>query len=141
MAYVVVDTDVSSKILRDRVPAPLATKLIGKILCTTFVTLAELSQWAEIRQWGPRSRRPLDRWLERIPVLPDSDDQRSGLLEDVSRVWGEISARARLRGRPRPHNDTWIAACCLVYDLPLATLNVKDFKDFAEYEGLALLTT
>ena len=40
----------------------------------------------------------------------------------------------------RPQNDTWIAACRLAYDLPLATLNVKDFTDFAEHEGLALLT-
>jgi len=32
-----------------------------------------------------------------------------------------------------------IAACCLVYDLPLATLNVKDFKDFVEHEGLTLI--
>src|SRR5208282_3227432 len=34
----------------------------------------------------------------------------------------------------RPHNDTWIAACCLVDELPLATLNTKDFADFAEHE-------
>jgi len=41
------------------------------------------------------------------------------------------------RGRPRPQNDSWIAACCLAFDLPLATLNVKDFADYAEYEGCA----
>jgi predicted nucleic acid-binding protein len=40
---------------------------------------------------------------------------------------------------PRPHNDTWIAACRLVDDLPLATLNTKDFADFAEHEGLTLI--
>ena len=45
------------------------------------------------------------------------------------------------RGRPRPQNDTWIAACCLVYDLPLATLNVKDFADFADHEGLRIIAT
>jgi len=36
-------------------------------------------------------------------------------------------------------NDTWIAACCLVRALPLASLNVKDFADFAEHEGLQLI--
>ena len=36
-------------------------------------------------------------------------------------------------------NDTWIAACCLVRDLPLATLNVKDFNDFAEHDGLRVI--
>jgi predicted nucleic acid-binding protein len=44
------------------------------------------------------------------------------------------------RGRPRQANDTWIAACCLVYGLPLATHNVKDFADYAEHEGLELIT-
>ena len=37
-------------------------------------------------------------------------------------------------------NDTWIAACALTYGLPLATLNVKDFEDFAEHDGLQLIT-
>jgi len=42
-------------------------------------------------------------------------------------------------GRARPANDTWIAACTLSYGLPLATLNVKDFEDFTEHEGLNLI--
>jgi predicted nucleic acid-binding protein len=56
----------------------------------------------------------------------------------VARTWGLISAAAAPRGRPRPENDTWIAACCLAYGLPLATRNVKDFADIASYEGLRL---
>jgi predicted nucleic acid-binding protein len=39
----------------------------------------------------------------------------------------------------RPANDTWIAACCLVNRLPLATFNTKDFIDFAQHEGLVPL--
>jgi toxin FitB len=47
--------------------------------------------------------------------------------------------RGRGTARPtRPQNDTWVAACCLAYDLPLATFNIKDFGDFAEHEGLTL---
>jgi predicted nucleic acid-binding protein len=46
---------------------------------------------------------------------------------------------AKLTGRPRPVNDTWIAACCLVHGLPLATFNMKDYTDFAEHEGLQIL--
>lgn len=38
-------------------------------------------------------------------------------------------------------NDSWIAACCLVRDLPLATFNTRDYLDFAEHEGLDLLAT
>lgn len=58
----------------------------------------------------------------------------------VARKWGEISAFAVKRGRPRPQNDTWIAASCLVYGVPLATLNVKDFADFVDHEGLELIS-
>lgn len=60
--------------------------------------------------------------------------------DNVSRVWGEITAFAQRRGRPRPSNDAWIAACCLAHDLPLATLNIKDFADFAEHEELSTVT-
>lgn len=98
----------------------------------TFVTLGELTQWATLRDWGPRNRDRMIAWLSAKAVLPYS--------ADVAGAWGEISAFAIRRGRPRPANDTWIAACCLVYGLPLATLNVKDFQDFAENDGLDLIT-
>jgi predicted nucleic acid-binding protein len=39
---------------------------------------------------------------------------------------------------PRPVNDSWIAACCLVRDLPLATLDTKDVEDLAEHDGSTL---
>jgi hypothetical protein len=55
--------------------------------------------------------------------------------QHVATRWGEIHAYAQLRGRARPVNDSWIAACCLVRDLPLATLNIKDYADYAEHEG------
>jgi predicted nucleic acid-binding protein len=48
--------------------------------------------------------------------------------------------RAQRRGRPRPLNDTWIAACCIKGGLPLLTLNRRDFADFAEHDGLVLLS-
>lgn len=80
---------------------------------------------------GPRRLTGLDRFLSRVVMLPDN--------RRVARRWGELQAHAQLRGRPRPVNDTWIAACCLVRGVPLATLNIKDFADFAEYEGLELI--
>ena len=57
----------------------------------------------------------------------------------MSLVVLDTDVASRLRGRPRPANDTWIAACCLVREVPLATLNIKDFADFAEHEGLELV--
>jgi predicted nucleic acid-binding protein len=46
---------------------------------------------------------------------------------------------AHLRGRPRPVNDSRIAACCLARSLPLATFNTKDYADYAQHDGLSLI--
>ncbi|MGH3276700.1 MAG: PIN domain-containing protein [Streptosporangiaceae bacterium] len=98
----------------------------------SFVTVGELWQWAEQRSWGRRTREELGEWLDRVIVV-DSDEANA-------REWGRISASARRRGRPRPPNDTWIAACCLAQNLPPATFNLKHFEDFRDYEGLVLIT-
>ena len=132
MARVVLDTDVASLSYKGRLPAPLATRLVGQQVCVTFVTIGELSRWAAKRRWGTRARTELVDWLGRTVVLPYD--------ERVAWEWGQLSIQAERRGRARPINDTWIAACCLVADLPLATLNLKDFEDFAEYDGLRLIS-
>jgi predicted nucleic acid-binding protein len=132
VARVVLDTDVASLSYKGRVPTSLATRLIGQEVCVTFVTIGELSRWAAKRRWGTRARTELVEWLGRSVVL--SYDER------VAWEWGQLSVHAERRGLARPINDTWIAACCLVADLPLATLNLKDFHDFAEHDGLRLIS-
>jgi toxin FitB len=132
MDHVVLDTDVASLAFKRRLPPLLLAQLAGKPTCITFVTFAEMTQWAEIRHWGPRNREALATWLSAFLVLPAD--------KNVARVWGGISARAKLRGHPPAQNDTWIAACALVYGLPLATLNVKDFVDYIDHEGLVLIS-
>lgn len=128
---VVLDTDVASRTLRDRLEGSLRTRLLGRIWCVTFVTVAELWQWAELRSWGPDRKAELDQWLSDVVVLPSD--------AEVSRTWARISAGAVRRGRTRPVNDTWIAAVCIASGVPLATQNTKDFADFAEHDSLILL--
>nr|MDT0660031.1 type II toxin-antitoxin system VapC family toxin [Micromonospora sp. DSM 115978] len=130
MNLVVLDTDVASMILRGRLPDRLRARLAGRTLAITFVTLGELTKWTVLRSWGPRKLADLTEWRRGVVVLPFD--------EAVATTWGHLQSRAQRRGRPRPVNDSWIAACCLVNRLPLATLNGKDFADFAEYDGLKL---
>ena len=94
--------------------------------------LAEMTMWSEVRHWSPRNRAGLSRFLRGLVRLPYD--------EDVAVGWGRIQGAAVLRGRRRPANDTWVAAACLAHGLPLATHNVRDFRDFAEHEGLVLVT-
>jgi toxin FitB len=131
VSIVVVDTDVASAVLRDRLPSWLQARIAGETWAVSFVTVGELTKWTRLRDWGPQRMADLARFWDRVVILPYSPA--------VAVTWGDLQARAQLRGRPRPANDTWIAACCLVRDHPLATLNVKDFGDFAEHDGLTLL--
>jgi hypothetical protein len=132
VVLVVLDTDAASQLQKGRLPADLVARhLTGNRMATTFVTEGELEKWAEQRTWGARRRDELHAWMRNLYVLPYD--------QEVSRVWGGLAARAEQRGQPRPANDTWIAACCVAAGVPLPTLNTRDFRDFAEHEGLVIL--
>lgn len=131
MSLIVLDTDVASSLLRRRTPPSLVRQFAGSTLAVSFVTVGELTKWTLVRAWGPKNLAAMRDFLAGLVVLP-YDTQ-------VAARWGELQAYAQLRGRPRPVNDSWIAACCLVRDVSLATFNLKDFTDFAEHEGLTLL--
>ena len=131
MSFVVLDTDVSSASLRGRLADPLRARLTGQTWCISVVTVGELTKWTVLRNWGPAKLASLADWRTHVVTLPYS--------EQVAVRWGELQARAERRGRPRPVNDTWIAASCLVRNLPLATFNIKDFGDFADHDGLRIV--
>jgi hypothetical protein len=128
---VVVDTDVASAIIEGRLPDHLDRALSGHRLAITFVTVGELTQWTRLRRWGDARRAGRDAFFRSMVIV--------NATVDAAIVWGGIQAAGRLRGRPRPVNDSWVAACCIARDLPLMTLNTKDYLDFAEHEGLELL--
>lgn len=103
--------------LRRRLPASMAARLAGTLPYITFVTLGELSQWAELRHWGPRTRAGLEDWLSGV-----------GFLEydrEVARTWGRLSARGHQRGRPRPTNDLPNARAALIVGVGAAARHVR----------------
>lgn len=130
-SLIVLDTDVASLLYKDRLPDPLAEQIAGHDLCLTFATVGELAKWPVKASWGRPARVALARWIESMAVLPYDDA--------TAWRWGRLAAHAERRGRRSEANDTWIAACCIAGSLPLATLNVKDYVEFAEHDGLALV--
>lgn len=128
MDFVVLDTDVASRYLRDMLPAEVKTALAPPQRgLLTFVTTGEMLRGARRAKWGVRRTRELVNWISDFPQVDSS--------ADVSRAWAEIVAAREDAGRPINSNDAWIAACCIASDLPLATLNRKDFEGI---EGLEL---
>ena len=97
MSLIVLDTDVASASLRNRLPDRLRAALAGHTMCITFVTVGELMKWRVLRSWGPSRTADLARWRQRVGVLEYD--------EAVAERWGQLQARAQRRGRPRPHND------------------------------------
>lgn len=94
MARVVLDTDVASLSYKGRLPASLGARLVGQEICVTFVTIGELSRWAEKRHRGTRTRTELVDWLGRAVVLPYD--------ERVAWRWGQLSIGRRGGAVPAP---------------------------------------
>ncbi|WP_205752449.1 PIN domain-containing protein [Cryptosporangium phraense] len=125
------DTNVASDLfVRRTLPRQVSEALRGASTAITFVTVGELTKWTDLRNWGSARRNQLEGWLSRHEHLEPDDA--------VAVTWGHLAAAAIRRGRKVSENDTWIAACCLVDGVPLATLNMKDFVGFARYHGLDL---
>lgn len=103
MIDVCIDTDVASLIQKRRQPPWMDRHLSGNRIWLTLVTVGELSKWVDVRAWGPAARERLEHWIDARGLVPYDDE--------VARAWGRLAARAQLRGRPRPQNDTWVAAC------------------------------
>ena len=97
MSYVV-DTDVASAILKGQLPDSLHRRLAGQQRAITFVTVGELTQWTYLHRWDPARRAGLRAFVASVVVLPCSFQ--------AAMIWGEIQAHARLRGRPRPINES-----------------------------------
>ena len=115
---VVVDTDVVSFIFKDDSRAePYERLLEGKRLCVSFMTVAEVYEWAISRRWGKRRIKELRQELSRYVVLPYDDA--------IAWAWGEVRS---IKGRPIEAKDAWIAAAALRYGLTLVTHNRRHFE-------------
>ena len=130
MPGVVVDTDVVSFVFKKDTRARLFHHhLVGQTLILSFMSVAELRQWALRRRWGPANRDRLERHLQAYQVYYADD----GLCH----LWAEVGDRARRHGRAIDVADAWIAATALALDVPLVTHNPVDY---AGVDGLTVLS-
>ena len=127
MADVAIGVDVGSHLQKGTEPAWVRDHVVGANTWLTFVTVGELSKWAQVRGWGEVRWARLDGRIAARPVIPYD-------LE-IARIWGRLANNAQPRGKPRPQNDTWVAACCIRVGVALVTLNRKDFATFATRTG------
>jgi tRNA(fMet)-specific endonuclease VapC len=129
MDVILLDTDIFSFIFKgNNRLQPYIPHLKGKILAISFMTAAELFQWASIRKWGRRRINQLEKSLTNYLIFPCNIE--------LCRGWGKVRALCRAGGHPISPQDAWIAATALHYELPLATHNISDFE---KVKGLTLI--
>ena len=68
----------------------------------------------------------LERFIDKVQILPPD--------LDTARLYGQIRRGLRLKGRPLPENDVWIAALACQHDLTLVSRDAH----FNEIGGLKL---
>jgi predicted nucleic acid-binding protein len=130
MPAVVVDTDVASFLHKKDSRARLfRPHLIGRDWVISFMSVAELDEWAEGRQWGQPRRDRLERDLARF-VIHYAD-------RHLCRLWAEVRVGAEKKGRPIDKADACVAATALALGVELVTHNPTDY---AGVDGLKILT-
>ena len=127
MDVLLLDTNVVSFLLKGDSRAQSYKSLLqNNRLALSFMTVAELYQWAAIRNWGQPRIAQLESYLENYLVLPF----------DIAlcRLWGQVRAHCRRTGYAISPQDAWVAATAQLYNLPLVTHNPKDFEVVEELE-------
>ncbi|MBS1790575.1 MAG: type II toxin-antitoxin system VapC family toxin [Acidobacteria bacterium] len=122
MPGVIVDTDVASYLFKEDSRAEMyEPHLAGAIASISFMTLAELEQWAILRKWGARRHAELMRFIKSRFIIIDS-------TAALCRQWAEVRGNVTRIGRHIETADAWVAATALLYGVPLITHNATDFE-------------
>lgn len=86
-----------------------------------FMTVTELYQWAELRQWRTMRIKNLEQKLSTYLIIPTDIE--------LCRLWDKVRANRQKIGRTIAPQDAWIAATALRHQIPLITNNPSDFQD------------
>src|SRR5712692_4868997 len=130
MRPVVLDTDVVSFLFKNDSRAQnYIPHLRDRQWLISFMTEAELEQWALLSNWSTKRIEWLRIFLGRFAVVPSS--------RDLVLKWAEVMVAARRNGRRLETADGWIAATADLYQAPLITHNASDYLGVP---GLKLIT-
>jgi tRNA(fMet)-specific endonuclease VapC len=94
------------------------------------MTVAELFQWAAIRNWETSRIASLERSLKNYLIIP--------VDIELCRIWGNLRAQRQAIGKIISPQYAWIAATALRPNLTLVTNNGKDFQNIPKLQVLTI---
>ena len=97
--------------------------IAGHRLAMPFPVVGELTVGAIRGGLGQKALDELKRAIGTCVVIPS--DAR------VVEQWAAMRSKLMNQLKGEGINDLWIAACCLVHDLPIVTNNLADFQKIA----------
>lgn len=121
MSLVIVDTNIVSYLYKQDTRGELyKSHLLGNEAAISLMTVAELMQWAALRNWGlPRVQHLEATITNKYTILP--------IDFDTCRWWASVRAQRSTLGSPISPQDAWVAATALQYGVSLLTHNPDDF--------------
>ena len=130
MTPVVLDTDIVSFLFKNDTRAQrYLHHLRDRQWLISFMTQAELEQWALLSNWQAKRVDWLRIFLTRFVIVPSSND--------LILKWAEVMVAARRAGRRLESADAWIAATAVLYGARLISHNASDYLGVP---GLAVIT-
>jgi predicted nucleic acid-binding protein len=133
MNTILLDTNIVSFLIKqDSRVKDYAPHLQNHRLAISFMSVAELFQWAYTRNWGESRIRQLEIALKNYVVF--------AFDIEICRLWGEVRAECYRAGRPISSQDAWVAATARQHNLPLVTHNPKDFECVQNIEVITTVT-
>ena len=120
MDSVLLDTDVLSHLFKQDSRGEIYKPYLdGKLGVISFMTVAELEFWANIRNWGAQRRAALSAFLEPYTII-NSD-------VELAYTWASIRSEVMRDGHHIDTADCWIAATARLHVIPLLTHNTQHF--------------
>ncbi|MEM1350471.1 MAG: PIN domain-containing protein [Myxococcota bacterium] len=122
---ILVDTDVFSFVFRGDPRANLyEDMLVDRKLALSFMTVAELHQWACTRNWGDARLKSLEDAIGARIIVDSSTN--------LCREWARVRTTCARAGRPISAQDAWNAAIAMHFKMPLVSHNAKDYEALEE---------
>lgn len=94
-------------------------------LYLSVITIGEITKGIALLETGKR-KKDLLQWVQGL--LRDFADSVLPVDCDTARIWGELTANCRKKGKLLPASDGLIAATAMQHGLYVMTRNVADFE-------------